>query len=254
MDASAPPIAREGWPIIATFALVTVGAWVGLGLVAAGAGAAAGLLGLLATGWCVWFFRDPPRHPPADPGVLLAPADGVVCAVERAAPPPELGLPDTSCLRVSIFMNVFDVHVNRSPADATVIRVVHRPGRFFNASRDKASEHNERCAMRLRLEDGSDVACVQIAGLIARRIVCRVAAGDTLRAGERFGMIRFGSRVDVYLPSVYAASVSRGMRTRAGETIIARRADGRACREPSGACRAGATMPFPDTPQSGECG
>lgn len=184
-----------------------------------------GVIGLILTAWCVWFFRDPARRVPADPGVVISPADGVVCYVGPSRPPAEVQVPEpaaSAMTRVSIFMNVFNVHVNRCPADATVVAVHYRPGRFFNASLDKASEHNERCALHLRLPDGRDMVCVQIAGLIARRIVCKVAPGRALLAGERFGLIRFGSRVDVYLPRGVTPRVAVGDRSVAGETVLAR--------------------------------
>ena len=222
-DERFPWIAREGWPIVAIFAIVSAGIVGGLAWLW-GAGAAwtgAVVCGLL-TGWCVWFFRDPQRRIPAAPGLVLAPADGVVCFVGAAQLPPELGLDvGEGLIRVSVFMNVFNVHVNRCPAQAVVGAVHYRPGRFFNASFDKASEHNERCSLRLMLPDGRTMACVQIAGLVARRIVCRVRAGDALRAGQRFGLIRFGSRVDVYLPRGSAPLVTVGQRSVAGETILA---------------------------------
>ena len=217
-DEPYPPVAREGWPIIGTIALISIAitagaAWLG-GPVA---GAAAGTIFGLITLWAIWFFRDPQRRTPE--GLFIAPADGVVCFVGPATPPPELGL-SGAFTRVSIFMNVFNVHVNRSPADAVVTGVHYRPGKFFNASLDKASEHNERCALGLRLSDGTPAACVQIAGLIARRVICRAQAGQSLRAGQRFGLIRFGSRVDVYLPAGIQPAVRLGQKTVAGQTVI----------------------------------
>lgn len=218
-----PIVAREGWPIVAAFALgsgllVALSVWL-LGQVGWGAVA----VGAPLTVWCVWFFRDPDRRTPATPGAVISPADGVVCAVGPAPFPPELGLTESETaggLRVCVFMNVFDVHVNRAPAAGRVERIRYTPGRFFNASFDKASEHNERSAMALRLPDGRVLAVVQIAGLVARRIICRVREGRRLDAGERYGLIRFGSRVDTYLPAGSSVSVRVGQRVRAGESII----------------------------------
>ena len=209
-----PPIHRDGWPFIAGFA-VLAGV---LALIAA----PLGWIGALLTAWCAFFFRDPARVTPIEPGLLISPADGVVQAVEPATPPAELGMEATPRPRISIFMNVFDVHVNRVPADGIVTALCYRPGKFFNASLDKASEHNERQAVRMTTADGKDIAVVQIAGLIARRILCTLAEGQHVRAGERIGMIRFGSRVDVYLDGGMIALVVAGQRAVAGETVIAR--------------------------------
>lgn len=208
------PIAREGWPFIAAFAA--------LALVLAFFGTALGWIGVLLTAWCVYFFRDPPRVTPTTPGLVVSPADGQVQAVEPALPPPELEMGPGERLRISIFMNVFDVHVNRIPADGAVTALSYRPGKFFNASLDKASEHNERQSIRLTTTDGKDIAVVQIAGLIARRIVCRLAPEQQVMAGERFGLIRFGSRVDVYLDDGMVPLAIAGQRAVAGETVIAR--------------------------------
>ncbi|CAG0992699.1 phosphatidylserine decarboxylase [Phycisphaerales bacterium] len=179
-----------------------------------------GLTALLCL-WCVWFFRDPARRIPAAPGTVVSPADGVVCLMDSAPPPPELGLSSEPMARVCVFMNVINVHVNRAPIAGTVERVEHRAGTFLNASLDKASEDNERLSMLLRLPDGRAMAVVQIAGLVARRIVCRVAAGVVLKTGERYGLIRFGSRVDVYFPKGVEPVVKVGMKTVAGETVLA---------------------------------
>ncbi|MCH9013675.1 MAG: phosphatidylserine decarboxylase [Proteobacteria bacterium] len=206
-------INREGLPFIALFG----GASVLLGYLAPPLGWA----GLVLTAWCVWFFRDPDRDPPARRGVILSPADGKIMTVGPAAAPEELGLADAPMTRVSIFMNVFDVHVNRVPADGTVSRVDYRPGRFFNASLDKASEHNERQSIRIETAEGLDLAVVQIAGLIARRIKCTLVPGQEVKAGERFGIIRFGSRLDVYLPDHVPVLVKAGETAVAGETVIA---------------------------------
>jgi phosphatidylserine decarboxylase len=174
-----------------------------------------------ATVWCVFFFRNPDRVTPCRAGLIVSPADGIVKWVGPAAPPPELELGSVPRDRVSIFMNVFDVHVNRIPLEGSIIRLVYRPGRFINASLDKASEHNERQGVVIAAKDGSEVGLVQIAGLVARRILCRLNVGDAVQTGQRFGMIRFGSRVDVYLPPGVAALVAVGQRMIAGETVIA---------------------------------
>lgn len=207
------PIHRDGWPFIGLFAAIAVG----LALVAQ----PLGWVGAALTAWCTYFFRNPERVTPVRAGLIVSPADGVVQLIDRAPPPAELGMGDAPRPRVAVFMNVFNVHVNRSPADATITAASYRPGKFLNASLDKASEFNERQSLRLTLEDGRDLACVQIAGLIARRIRCDVGEGRALRAGERFGLIRFGSRLDVYLPDGVAPLVAVGQRTIAGETVIA---------------------------------
>jgi phosphatidylserine decarboxylase len=207
------PIHRAGWPFIGLFAVVTVG----LALVAQ----PLGWLGLVLTAWCTYFFRNPDRVTPTRDGLVVSPADGVVQLIDQAPPPAELGMGDQPRTRVAVFMNVFNVHVNRSPVDGTVTAASYRPGKFFNASLDKASEFNERQSLRLTLDDGRDLACIQIAGLIARRIRCDVGEGSSLRAGERFGLIRFGSRLDVYLPEGAVPLVAVGQSAIAGETVIA---------------------------------
>ncbi len=207
------PIHREGWKFIPAFgvgALILFFIWEPLGW-----------LGLGLTIWCYYFFRDPDRVTPTRPGLFISPADGVVSLIERAAPPPELGLGDEPKTRVSVFMNVFNCHVNRAPIAGTVTKIAYRPGKFLNASLDKASVDNERNALALRLEDGREIAVVQIAGLVARRILCETHEGASLATGERFGMIRFGSRVDVYLPEGVVPLVALGQGTIAGETVIA---------------------------------
>lgn len=207
------PIHRQGWPFIALFALVTVGL--------AAISSFLGWIGLLLTVWCAFFFRDPVRAVPDRTGLVVSPADGIVTLIEPAVPPRELGLPATPRPRISVFMNVFDVHVNRAPIGGTVARMSYRPGSFFNASLDKASEQNERQSIRLALADGRDIIMVQIAGLVARRIVNWVAEGDALVIGQRLGMIRFGSRVDIYLPDGVQPLVGEGQRAIAGETVLA---------------------------------
>jgi phosphatidylserine decarboxylase len=177
--------------------------------------------GVIFTAFCLYFFRDPERVAPARHGLVLAPADGRVVMVDQAVPPAELGLGETPRWRVCIFLSVLDVHVNRAPVAGRVTRIAYRHGAFLNASLDKASELNERNAMAIRTTDGRDVAVVQIAGLIARRILCLVNEGDTLEAGGRFGIIRFGSRTDVYLPPGVRPLVAVGQTMIGGETVVA---------------------------------
>jgi phosphatidylserine decarboxylase len=178
-------------------------------------------LGLIFTLFCLYFFRDPERVPPGRVGLVVAPADGKVVSIQPVVPPAELGLGDAARWRVAIFLSVLDVHVNRVPVDGTVTRISYRHGRFVNASLDKASEENERNAIAIRLADGREIAVVQIAGLIARRILCDLREGDTVRAGNRFGIIRFGSRTDLYLPVGVQPLVAEGQTMIGGETVIA---------------------------------
>ncbi len=195
------------------------------GLVAVMFGVAVGMwliwLGLLFTLFCLYFFRDPERVPPRRPGLFLAPADGRVVAVTLAPPPAELGLGSKPRWKVSIFLSVLNVHVNRVPADGIVTRIAYHHGAFVSAALDKASELNERNALAIRLSNGQEIAVVQIAGLIARRILCFVKEGDRLTAGDRFGLIRFGSRTDLYLPEGVAPMVVEGQTMVGGETVIA---------------------------------
>ena len=207
------PIHRAGWPFVAIFAVASAI----LGLL----WQPLGWIGLVLTAWCAYFFRDPDRVTPTRPGLIVSPADGRVQMITQAVPPPELGAGDKPRTRVSIFLNVFDVHVNRVPADGKIEEVEYHPGTFVNASLDKASEDNERAAALLRLADGRDIAIVQIAGLVARRIICDLKEGQEVRAGERFGLIRFGSRTDLYLPDGVAPLVVVGQRAIGGETVIA---------------------------------
>ena len=196
-------------------------------------GVAVALLGgLLLGGWlfwpatlfvlfCLYFFRDPERVPPGRHNAVVAPADGRVVLVGPAVPPADLGLGDTPRWRVAIFLSVLDVHVNRAPIEGRVTKIAYRAGAFVNAALDKASDDNERNALAIRTTDGRDIAVVQIAGLIARRIVCTVREGDMMATGERFGIIRFGSRTDVYLPPGTRPLVALGQTMIGGETVIA---------------------------------
>jgi phosphatidylserine decarboxylase len=208
------PILQDGWRFIAIFAGVT--------FLAALTGIAWLFWPLFVlTLWSIYFFRDPPRGVPQDDRLLVAPADGLVQMVVDAVPPAELGMGDQRLTRVSIFLSVFDVHINRSPCGGTVDVVAYRPGKFVNAAADKASEDNERMAIALKRSDGVTVGFVQIAGWVARRIVCYVKPGQPLAAGERFGHIRFGSRTDLYLPVGARLLVAPGQRMIGGETVIA---------------------------------
>lgn len=177
--------------------------------------------GLLFTLFCLYFFRDPERVAPARANVFLAPADGLVVSVELAIPPAELGMGTTLRPRVAIFLSVLDVHVNRAPIAGIIRKIAYHPGKFLNAADDKASDDNERNALAITLADGSDIAVVQIAGLIARRIICEAVEGQLLSAGQRFGIIRFGSRTDLYLPEAAVPLVAIGQRMIGGETVIA---------------------------------
>lgn len=213
LSAVVKPVHPEGRKFIAAFAVATVLLfllWEPLGLI-----------GLVLTIWCVYFFRDPVRVTPMREGLVVSPADGVVSMIVPAVPPAEMGLGEAALTRVSIFMNVFDCHVNRTPIAGRVERIAYRPGKFLNASLDKASEDNERSGMTLVLADGRRLGVVQIAGLVARRIVSFTTEGASLAAGERFGMIRFGSRLDVYLPEGVAPLVCLGQGMIAGETVLA---------------------------------
>jgi len=184
----------------------------------------AGWVALIVTLWIVYFFRDPWRVTPLRPGLIISPADGIVVSVAPVPPPPELDMGAEPVTRIGIFLNLFDVHVARTPVAGAVAARVYTPGRFINASLDKASEHNERLALRLSTgDDGPDIACVLIAGLVARRIVCPLLAGQRLGVGERIGIIRFGSRCDIYVPPPYVPLVAVGQRMVGGETVLADR-------------------------------
>lgn len=208
------PVHREGYRFVGIFAAITlVLFWLLPDFF--------GWIGVLLTLWCAYFFRDPPRVTPLDASLVISPADGRISAIEQVAIPPELALEGERLTRISVFMNVFDVHVNRSPVDATVLQKSYVPGKFVNAELDKASEDNERMAFTLELADKRRLGVVQIAGLVARRIVAFKDQGSRLQAGERFGLIRFGSRVDVYLPEGSAVRACVGQRAIAGETVLA---------------------------------
>ncbi len=208
------PIHREGWRFVAIFAAVTVLLWwLALPILP--------WVGLLLTAWCAYFFRDPERVTPLGESLVISPADGQISAIEKLVPPPELDLPRETMTRISVFMNVLDVHVNRSPIAGRIAHISYIPGLFLNAELDKASNDNERQAFTLVVANGARIGVVQIAGLIARRIVKFVEEGDTLQAGQRFGLIRFGSRLDVYLPLDVAPLVCVGQRAIAGETVLA---------------------------------
>ena len=212
-DTFIKPMHPEGRKFVAIFAAIALVlfliweplGWIGVGL----------------TVWCYYFFRDPERVTPQRPGLIISPADGVVSLIEPAVPPKELGMADTPLTRVSVFMSVFNCHVNRAPVSGEVTAVAYRPGKFLNASLDKASEDNERNSLAIRIEDGRQIAVVQIAGLVARRIVCWTEPGQVLGRGERFGLIRFGSRLDVYLPEGVTPMVEIGQTMIAGESVIA---------------------------------
>ncbi|MFN7038298.1 MAG: phosphatidylserine decarboxylase [Alphaproteobacteria bacterium] len=208
-----PSIHREGYYFITIFAIVSllVGYFI----------QPLGWMGAILTIWCVFFFRNPDRVTPVGENFIISPADGLVQKIEFASPPKELNIGDEEMLRVSIFLNVFDVHVNRIPVSGTVKTLSYRPGKFINASFDKASVDNERQAVLVTTKDGYQIAFTQIAGLIARRIVCELEEGEQVQAGERFGLIRFGSRMDVYLPKNVNPLVMVGQRSVGGETIIA---------------------------------
>ncbi len=207
------PIHPDGWRFIAIAVLLTALLfWLAAPL---------GWLGVIGTLWCAYFFRDPWRVTPLRDGLVIAPADGRVVSLGPAAPPAELGLGDAPMQRIGIFLNVLDVHVNRMPMGGRVVKRAYHAGKFLNASLDKASAENERMAIRLETREGADIAVVQIAGLVARRIVCSVEEGQEVVAGQRFGLIRFGSRTDVYLPAGWAALALVGQRVVGGETVIA---------------------------------
>ena len=205
-------IHREGWKFSAIslfVSLILLVIWPLLSFVS-----------FLITFFILWFFRDPERNTPIAEGKIISPADGKVCLIDSSVPPEELQYGTKEMQRVCIFMNVFNVHVNRVPVKGEIKKIIYKEGSFFNASLDKASEKNERNSIIIKTENGIEIVVVQIAGLIARRILSFVSNGDKLNSGERFGLIRFGSRVDVYLPKTFKPEVKVGDKTIAGETII----------------------------------
>ena len=212
-DTVLKPMHPEGYRFVGIFAAVTVVLFL--------IWAPLGWIGVVLTIWCYYFFRDPKRSVPLGDSLVLSPADGVVSLIEPAVPPAELGMGPDALTRVSVFMSVFNCHVNRIPAAGQITAIAYRPGKFVSASLDKASADNERNSLAIDLPDGRKLAVVQIAGLIARRIVCFTKPGQSLRAGDRFGLIRFGSRLDVYLPPGVEPLVALGQTMIGGESIIA---------------------------------
>jgi phosphatidylserine decarboxylase len=209
------PLHPDGWKFVAAAALATLilfliwrpGGW----------------LGLILTLWVAYFFRDPWRVTPTRAGLIVSPADGTIVALGPAPPPPELDMGAEPVTRIGIFLDLFDVHVARAPIGGRIAKVHYTKGRFINASLDKASEHNERLAIRVAPDEAPEIAFVLIAGLVARRIVCGVAGGERVAAGQRVGIIRFGSRVDIYCPPPYVPLVALGQRMISGETVLADR-------------------------------
>ena len=215
-----PNIHNEGWKFVGLFAAVTA--------LLAIIWSPLGWIGLILTAWCYFFFRDPERVTPQIKDVVVSPADGIVQMITEVEGPEELAMNNQKYNRVSVFMSVFNVHVNRAPAEGKITKAVYVPGKFINATLDKASKDNERQLLAMKTSSGKDIAFVQIAGLVARRIVCDAASGQEYKAGERFGMIRFGSRLDVYLPLEIKPQVVVGQTMIAGETIIANLTSGAA--------------------------
>ena len=215
-----PNIHNEGWKFVGLFAAVTA--------LLAIIWSPLGWIGLISTAWCYFFFRDPERVTPQIKDVVVSPADGIVQMITEVEGPEELAMNNQKYNRVSVFMSVFNVHVNRAPAEGKITKAVYVPGKFINATLDKASKDNERQLLAMKTSSGKDIAFVQIAGLVARRIVCDAASGQEYKAGERFGMIRFGSRLDVYLPLEIKPQVVVGQTMIAGETIIANLTSGAA--------------------------
>jgi len=213
-DAVLTPIHKEGHIFVAIFFVASIllfYVWQPLGWV-----------GLLLSAWCIYFFRDPDRIIPEEDGVLVSPADGTVCAVSHAKPPAELNMGDEPRTRISIFLSVFNVHVNRTPAAGEITGATYVPGKYLNAAAAEAGDVNERQLVRMTTVDGKDIAFTQVAGLIARRIICDISEGQTVERGSRFGLIRFGSRTDIYLDKSQEAAVKVGQTMIGGETIIAR--------------------------------
>ena len=209
-----PKIHNEGYKFIIIFAIVTIILYFLNGFL--------GFIGLVLTIWCYYFFRDPERTSIGDDNYLTSPADGVVLQVMDTNGPKELGLENKQMKKISIFMDVFDCHVNRSPCSGAISEILYKPGKFFNASLDKASEDNERNYYKIKNSDGEDIIVVQIAGLVARRIVTEVSKDELVEQGSRIGMIRFGSRADIYFEN-YSSLVKVDQKTIAGETLIAKK-------------------------------
>ena len=206
-------IHREGYIFIVIFAVIT--------FVLGSFSTTFGWIGTISTLWCAYFFRNPERVTPVNDNFIISPADGIVQAIKEVIPPSELGLGDDEMIRISIFLDVFNVHVNRVPATGRILLLHYHPGKFFNASLDKASIHNERQSVLMETVNGVKIAFVQIAGLIARRIVCDLEESQPVKAGQRYGLIRFGSRADIYLPLKTAILVSEGQTCIGGETVLA---------------------------------
>lgn len=213
MKPSLPPIHPAGWPFVGICAVVT--------FVLFNFSQTLGLLALAVTGWCLYFFRNPQRFTPIGKGLVISPADGILIQITQTPPPKELKWETKPLTRLSIFLNVFDVHVNRIPVEGVIKKIVYHAGKFFNASLDKASKSNERNSLILFTPSGHEILVVQIAGLIARRILCEVKEDQSVKAGDTFGLIRFGSRVDIYLPEGISPQVLEGQRMIGGETILA---------------------------------
>ena len=207
------PIHPAGWMFIAIFAIAS--------LLLAMMSSVLGFIGLVATAWCVYFFRNPPRVTPMREGLIVSPADGVVQKILSCVPPAELQLGDQPRTRISIFLNVFNVHVNRVPVEGSITHLHYQEGKFLNANLDKASDENERQSIKITMPNDITVGVVQIAGLVARRIICELKLGQSVKAGEVFGLIRFGSRVDIYLPHNVTPLVIVGQTMIGGETILA---------------------------------
>jgi len=203
----------EGWRFVAIFSGVTI--------LMCLFSETLGWIGAILTAWCFYFFRNPLRVTPERSGLIISPADGKIVAIRKVVPPSEWEIGEEPRVRISVFLNVFDVHINRIPISSTIRKVIYHPGKFFNASLDKASEFNERNTLILDLENGEDMAVVQIAGLIARRIRCDVKQQDVVSTGSQYGIIRFGSRADIYLPLNMAPLVIEGQRVIGGETVLA---------------------------------
>ena len=212
-DAVITPIHKEGHPIIVGFFLIAIllfFVWQPLGWI-----------GIILSAWCLYFFRNPDRVVPTQKGILVSPADGMVSAIKQMSPPAELGMGDEPRVRITIFLSVFNVHVNRTPAAGEITAVAYVPGEFIGAAEDDAGERNERQLLRMTTEDGKDIAFSQIAGLVARKIICDAEIGQNYARGELFGLIRFGSRTDIYLDKGMKSLVSVGQTMVGGESVIA---------------------------------